>query len=203
MFDCQLGKATAIIKWRAARCNFPDVRRSVAHRLQLGSLQRRTARGGQPTTYRSGLGSKLRPVVLPLVAALGFVEAWGPLQWPSPLGLRIAASAVNGAVFAACLYGFVNTLGWGVRVWPDRDRLRVRGTWRRYWVDWADVDSFEIRGSGLRERACVLLRNGKAIKIPALGSPAWRTGQRSMIREPVDALNAELARRTGVGQAKI
>src|ERR687885_593282 len=202
MFDCRVRKARRPSNWRAPILR-SDVQRSVAHRCQLRSLARRPAPGGEPpTTYRSGLGSKFLPVLLPLVALLGFAEAWSPLEWPSPLGLRIAASAVIGAAFAFLLYGFVNVLGWGVRVWPDRDRLRVRGTWRRYWVDCADVDRFEIRGSRAKERACVVLHNGDVIKIPALGSPAWRTGKRSMIREPVDALNAELARRTGVGQAK-
>ena len=173
-----------------------DVRQSVAHQSNLRSLERRTPLpGDEPTTYRSGLGSKLRPIVLPLAAAVGFAEAGSPSQWPSPLGVRIAACAVIGVVWVVCLYGFVNTMGWGVRVWPERDRFRVRGTLRRYWVDWADVDRFEIRGSGPKARACVVLRNGKAIKIPGLGSPAWRTGDRSMMREPVAALNAELARR--------
>src|SRR5919206_359914 len=140
MFDCQ-GRG----RWRestaAQTALHPDVRESVAHQSQLRSLERRTQpRGRESITYRSGLGSKLLPVVLPLVVVMGFAEAGGPLQWPVRLGVRIAAVAVLGALWVVLLYGVVNTMGWGVRVWPDRGRFRVRGTLRRYWVDWADVD---------------------------------------------------------------
>ena len=130
-------------------------------------------------------------------------RVWNTWAEPGSLGGfdgRIAHTVVYGFAAGLFLLAAVRFPFSGVVVRPGSSEFVVRNLISRR-LCWADVERFEIGRGWNSERAFVVLRSGKRVRIVGISSPVYREGQSSLRRKPVAELNRLLEEQRQHAQA--
>jgi len=122
--------------------------------------------------------------------------------WLGYYAIKAAATSSGGAQVEACVYTVVvfTVWGWGVRacltmrVAVRPGGFEVRNVYRRYLVDWEEVDRFElVRASAGYPVVGARLRDGRLVRCTALsGGLATSWGSAPTFLAQMDELLAEV-----------
>jgi hypothetical protein len=146
--------------------------------------------------YRAEAPAHWIPSLIAIFVVVNGIQIGGVIVNPPPatarwVGVVIAIAAIDTAIVALMVRSY------RAAVFTDRDGVTVKNVWRKYRVQWNDVEGFALGETAYQ--SCIGFlnrRSGKSIPLYGVrGARGWLLDQSAEAARLVAVLNEELALR--------